>query len=87
VIPPPGQASQEIFRPGDIYEDCAYHPCLCTAVDGYEISGISLIDGSQPRGCDIEKCGVVKLTLDQALQWKMSGPPDVELPPESRWWR
>ena len=45
-MPPPGQASREIFKPGDIYEDCAYHPCLCTAVDGYGISGISLIGGS-----------------------------------------
>lgn len=49
----------EVFKPGDYYEDCAYHPCLCIAVDGQGgISGISLVDGSSPRCCDIAQCGV-----------------------------
>ena len=77
----------QIIEPGDLYEDCAYHPCLCIAVDGAEITGISLIDGSWPRACDLEMCGVRKLTVAEAWQWKHSGPPDVEIPSEQRWWR
>jgi len=29
--------STEEIQPGDIYEDSAYHPCLCMGTDGYEI--------------------------------------------------
>ena len=37
---------------GQIYEDCAFHPVLCTEllVDDDEMIGISLIDGSWPSG-------------------------------------
>lgn len=39
------------FVVGGLYEDCAYHPCLCIKVDeaGRDVTGISLIDGSLPR--------------------------------------
>jgi hypothetical protein len=51
-----------------IYEDCSFHPCLCTSVaaDG-EVNGISLIDGSAPRACDLENCGVEVLTVADVL--------------------
>jgi hypothetical protein len=37
------------IRVGDVYEDCSFHPVLCTEIDddgGVVLSGISLIDGS-----------------------------------------
>lgn len=37
------------IRPGDFYEDCAYHPCLCIRVFEDEVSGISLADGMRCR--------------------------------------
>jgi hypothetical protein len=51
------------IAPGDIYEDCSYHPVLCTSRDGDEVQGISLIDGSRPRACSLTHCGVVKLEI------------------------
>ena len=79
------------FKPGDFYEDCAFHPCLCTHVSGHDIEGISLIDGSVPRSCDIVHCGVRKLTLEDVLQIKEKGPLESEsrdvIPPDKRWWR
>lgn len=43
---------------GQIYQDCSYHPVLCTEVDGDDVAGISLVDGSTPRSCSISHCGV-----------------------------
>ncbi len=50
---------------GDIYEDCACHPVLCTDVDYEEdyANGISLLDGSRLRGCSLRHCGVRRLTV------------------------
>lgn len=59
------------FKPGVIYEDCAYHPCLCIEAD-YEndyMRGISLIDGTI-RGCSIFNCGPWVMTVEQALHTK-----------------
>lgn len=67
--------SPEDIKPGDIYEDCAYHPVLCTWRDGDEVAGISLIDGSRPRMCSLSHCGVVKLdiaTVDKAVEQSRS---------------
>lgn len=51
------------IRPGDIYEDCQYHPVLCLeAYDDESVSGVSLIDGSGPRNCSLRHCGVKRLT-------------------------
>ena len=81
---------QPSILPGDIYEDCSFHPVLCVGAVGDEVWGISLIDGSHPRSCSIGHCGVRKLTLQQAWEWKMEGPPDlppdVQLKPEQMWW-
>jgi len=65
---------------GGIYEDCSYHPCLCTAVDveDDEMRGISLIDGSGPRSCSIKYCGPIPLTLEQALDAKRDFPAYLE---------
>jgi len=78
---------------GDIFEDSACHPVLCTSVD-YEnddISGISLIDGSYPRSCSLRHSGVRKLTVEEAWEIRREGPAEPELregiPPERRWWR
>jgi hypothetical protein len=55
------------INPGDIYEDCAFHPVLCTHNDGEVVMGISLIDASSPRTCDLKHCGVIKLAIDHVL--------------------
>jgi hypothetical protein len=62
------------FAPGDIYKDCSDHPCLCVEVDvaADEIWGISLIDGSHPRSCSLQHCGVRKLTVAEAWEIKMA---------------
>jgi hypothetical protein len=77
------------IRPGDIYEDSAYHPCLCIKVDGYSVSGISLVDGSYPRSEDLGPSGVRKLTVEEAWHWRRFGPtdPDVEISPKNCWWK
>src|SRR6266571_4712103 len=50
------------IKVGDIYEDCAYHPVLCTLAEGDDLEGYSLLDGSFPRGCSIIHCGPFKLS-------------------------
>ena len=57
------------IRPGDIYEDCSYHPVLCThlAEDGEVLMGISLIDATSPRSCSVVHCGPIKLTVADVL--------------------
>lgn len=54
---------------GDIYEDCCHHPVLCTSVNYDEdtIEGISLLDGSQPRSCSLQHCGVRRLSVAEVL--------------------
>jgi hypothetical protein len=80
------------IKPGDFYEDCACHPCLCIQVeeDGNGVNGISLVDGSVGRGCSIRHCGIQKLTHDEAIDWIFYGPLDEEvrtrIKPENRWW-
>lgn len=79
----------EDLKPGDFYEDCLFHPCLCTEVDtsggDMVISGISLVDGTNPRGCSVPGCGVRRLTLEEALIWKFFGPQDEDIPEERLW--
>lgn len=74
--------------PGDLFEDCRYHPCLCTeggsADDPDGVCGISLVDGS-PCGCSIAQCGLRKLTVGEVVRWKYHGPDDVEIPAGHRW--
>ncbi len=75
--------------PGELFEDCRYHPCLCiesdSADDRDSVNGISLVDGS-PCGCSIFHCGLRKLTVEEAVHWKYHGPSDVDLELQDRWW-
>jgi hypothetical protein len=64
-----GQSSATIVV-GETYEDCFFNPCLCTYAQGDDLEGISLIDGSVPRGCSQSLCGVSPLTLAEALKIK-----------------
>lgn len=52
---------------GAIYEDCSYHPVLCTEIDGDDVAGISLIDGSEPRSCSIKHCAVRVMTTEEIV--------------------
>jgi hypothetical protein len=77
---------------GSYYEDCFFHPCICigTAPEHGSIYGISLVNGTFPRSCDIDHCGVRLLSFEEAMIWKFYGPRD--LPPHvvfdeaSKWW-
>jgi hypothetical protein len=75
--------------PGDVFEDCRYHPCFCYDVgdvgDEEAVFGISLVDGSTCQ-CSVTKCGIRKLTPLDAWKWKSEGPPDVELA-DGCWWK
>jgi hypothetical protein len=78
------------LRPGDFYEDCAYHPCLCTGSEMGMVEGISLVDGSFPRQCGVPQCGVRRLTAEEAITWKFYGPsdapPEIEFSDEQKYW-
>jgi hypothetical protein len=75
------------LRPGDLFEDCRHHPCLCTEANSPDdpdgISGISLVDGT-PSGCSIANCGLRKLTVEEAVRWKYHGPTDAVV--DDHWW-
>ena len=64
------------IEPGDIYEDCSFHPVWCTEADydEDELRGISLLDGSGPRSCSPAHCGPVKLTAAEALEIRRDHP-------------
>lgn len=70
------------IQPGDFYEDCALHPCLCIKVDHHimapgvnvtNLEGISLINGSYPRSCSLKHCAPRKLTFAEVLAYKFLG--------------
>jgi len=50
---------------GDIYEDCAHHPILCTEAWPDQVEGISLFDGTGPRGCSVYACHPRKMTAEE----------------------
>lgn len=83
--------SSKDISPGEIYEDVFFHPCVCIEVNKYEIWGISLIDGSYPRTIDIHNSAPRKLTTEEAWEWKINGPQDlegdIEFPDDQKWWR
>ena len=74
------------IKPGDIYEDSAFHPCICIGVENAEIWGISLVDGSYPRSEEIGLSGVRKLTTEEAWEWRTAGPQDVKADIKKKWW-
>ena len=53
------------IRKGDIYEDCAFHPVVCEGINGDDVEGVSLLDGSRPHRCSVKHCGVRKMTKDE----------------------
>ncbi|MFE4575975.1 hypothetical protein [Streptomyces chartreusis] len=58
------------IRVGDIYEDCSFHPVLCTEIDddgGVVLSGISLIDSTYPRSCDAQYCAPIRITIEDVM--------------------
>lgn len=67
-----GISAERSIRPGDIYEDCNYHPVICIENDRGDLLGISMIDGSGPRGCSMFHCGVVKLSIKKATEIKQN---------------
>jgi hypothetical protein len=62
------------IKPGEIYEDCSFHPVLCLYNDGDQIHGVSLIDASAPRACSIGHCAVVKLSVDDVIAARADWP-------------
>ena len=63
---------------GMIYEDCAFHPVLCVEVHSDDsVSGISLIDGSYPRNCSLTSCGIVSLSVEEAVEIRKDFPSHV----------
>ncbi len=83
--------TEKEIRVGDFFEDCSFHPCLCTSVgaDGDVdcVESISLVDGSSPRCCSARHCGLRLLTVEEAIRWKFHGPADQELDGKDRWWK
>ena len=81
------------IQPGEIYEDTFYHPCLCIKKEGTEIWGISLIDGSYPRGEEIGLSFIRKLSVEEAWMWRTKGPQDLEdidlneIDDGKKWWK
>jgi hypothetical protein len=88
-MPIPVKSADEL-QLGDFYEDCAYHPCLCIGSGMGTVDGVSLVDGSFPRNCGVPQCRVRKLTAEEAITWRLFGPPDVppefEMTDEQKWW-
>ncbi|MFD8589437.1 hypothetical protein ACFV1B_07815 [Streptomyces sp. NPDC059637] len=61
------------IRVGDIYEDCSFHPVLCTGIEdncGLVLSGISLIDGTFPRSCDARCCAPIRIPVEEVMTIK-----------------
>lgn len=81
--------SYKQIGPGDFFEDCAYHPCICVSVNAEddEILGISLVDGSYPRACSVKHCGLQLLSLEEVMIWKLNGPAEGDVPKNKRWWK
>lgn len=72
---PQHQDKDHPLKPGDYFEGCNYHPCLTIFVDYEEdeIEGFSLVDGHR-HSCSLRSCGVVRLSLHEAIAWKFNGP-------------
>lgn len=65
------------IKVGDFYEDCAYHPVICTDIDGDDIEGTSLVDGISGKSCSVSHCGIRILSYKEAFDlldmWKTLG--------------
>lgn len=63
------------FKIGDIYLDGAYHPTLCLKINIEEkdifLEGVSLFDGSWPRGCSVMHAAPDKISPHEAWAMKL----------------
>lgn len=64
--------SKQRIKRGDFFLDCFDNPCICTRASYIDddIEGISLIDGSAPRGCSPRHCVVDCISRTKAFQMK-----------------
>ena len=74
------------IKAGEFYEDSLSHPCVCIAIEGTEIQGISLVDGTYPRSENIHYTTIRKLSITESWQWRLQGPEDKILSLYHRWW-
>ena len=80
------------IAPGQIYEDCAFHPVLCVESNVEEdyVRGISLVGGTYPHECSLRHCGVRLLTTEEAWRIRIHGPDGDSakeaIAEEDRWW-
>lgn len=51
--------NKNAILPGDLYENCNYHPMVCVENNYGDIYGVSMIDGSI-LGCSTFHCGPVR---------------------------
>lgn len=59
----------QTYKAGDLFEDCAVHPCICTIGNedgGDMISGISLVNGREVF-CSVTCCGLRPITIDEVM--------------------
>lgn len=76
------------FKLGDIYLDGFYHPTVCLRIDiDYErkdigLEGVSLLDGSWPRGCSVVHSGPDKITCEEA--WNMKEEYECRIRPREK---
>ncbi len=72
---------------GQFFESCSFQPCVCSSVDesGVHVEGISLVNG-QILSCNVNHCGLRLLSPEEAVAWRLSGPPDVDLTKDEQWW-
>lgn len=67
---------KDYFQLGDIYLDGFGHPTLCTVLtvedDDICLEGISLYDGTYPRGCSVMHSAPDKISIEEAWKMKLS---------------
>ena len=67
---------KDYIKVGDIYVDGFGHPTLCMEVEinyiGIGLEGISLYDGSYPRGCCVIHQAIEKISLEEAWEMKLA---------------
>ena len=73
----PGERPE--IKPGDFYQDCSGHPCLCISSDYYndDLCGISLVDGTH-CSCSFVHCAPRKLKFGAAVRMRFVGPSVAE---------
>jgi hypothetical protein len=74
IYAPDDMTGMDRIKRGEFYEDCRYHPMLCTQPsppDGDELVGVSLIDGGI-GSCSEDHCGVVRMTVEEAIERRLN---------------